>query len=62
MKDATTKREYDMSSAVTFFLVGLGMGALLTLVSNPRTEQGIRRENWRAPATQPGAAAREPAA
>jgi hypothetical protein len=48
------KNEYDLDSAVTFFLVGLGMGSFLALamVFNPK-QQRFRLErrkevrNWR---------------
>jgi hypothetical protein len=38
------KREYDVDSAITFLLVGLGIGALLTMVVNTRMEPGVSRE------------------
>jgi hypothetical protein len=42
------KSEYDMNSAITFLLVGLGIGSFLAIVLSPRTikstaEAGI---NW----------------
>jgi len=44
----TAKSEYDLYSAVTFFLVGMGVGSVLALVFNPRhrvTLEGIN--SWR---------------
>jgi hypothetical protein len=43
------KTEYDLSSAVTFFLVGLGIGSILALLFNPRQRgefEGLN-SNWR---------------
>ncbi len=45
MKPAT-KSEYDLHSAITFFLVGVGVGSVLTLVFHPRHQvalEGINR-------------------
>lgn len=36
LMENATKSEYDLYSAVTFFLVGLGVGSVLALVFNPR--------------------------
>ena len=44
------KREYDLSSAVTFLLVGLGLGSVFTILFGPSTEPGRRPEGinrWR---------------
>jgi hypothetical protein len=46
----TTKSEYDVSSAITFLLIGLGLGLVLTILSGPRTEPGYGPEEsngWR---------------
>lgn len=46
--EAATKSDYDLHSAVTFFLVGVGVGSVLALVFNPKHRvvlQGINR--WR---------------
>ena len=32
------KSEYDMQTAITFLLIGVGAGAVLTLLCNPRGE------------------------
>jgi hypothetical protein len=36
MEGATNKNEYDLNSAVTFLLVGLGIGSVLALAFNPK--------------------------
>ena len=36
MKDARNESEYDLYSAITFLLVGLGIGSLLAIVFNPK--------------------------
>ncbi len=45
------KNEYDVYSALTFFMVGLGVGSVLTLVFNPRHRialEGIKGiKGWR---------------
>jgi hypothetical protein len=55
-----TKSEYDVTSSVTFLLVGLGLGSFLTVVFGPRTKledksEGIGR-SWSPSGMQPGAA------
>jgi hypothetical protein len=44
-----TKSEYDMSSAVTFFMVGVGFGSVLALLFNPRPRVALEGINssWR---------------
>ncbi len=44
MESEMIKREYDLSSAVTFLLVGLGLGSLLAIFFSPNTEPGHRPE------------------
>jgi hypothetical protein len=44
MENEMTKSEYDVTSAVTFLLVGLGLGSFLTMVFAPRTKQAGRPE------------------
>jgi hypothetical protein len=44
MENEMTKSEYDVPSAVTFLLVGLGIGSFLTIVFGPRTKQAGRPE------------------
>jgi hypothetical protein len=41
--------EYDLTSAVTFFLVGLGVGSILALLFNPRQRGALDalNSNWR---------------
>jgi hypothetical protein len=39
--------EYDLRSAVTFLLVGLGIGAVLALVLGPAAEETIGLEQER---------------
>jgi hypothetical protein len=49
------KREYDVSSAVTFLLVGLGLGSVLTICFGLGTKAGLRPEGinrWRLPDAQ----------
>jgi hypothetical protein len=35
LMEHATKREYDTYSAITFFLVGMGVGSVLAIVFNP---------------------------
>ena len=42
-----TKSEYDLHSAVTFFLVGVGVGSVLALVFNPRHRVALEAINSR---------------
>jgi hypothetical protein len=43
--EGATKREYDLYSAVTFFLVGLGVGSVLALVFSPRQRVALEALN-----------------
>jgi hypothetical protein len=55
MASEMIKREYDLSSAVTFLLVGLGLGSVLTICFGLSTKGGLRPEginSWRLPDTQ----------
>jgi hypothetical protein len=46
--EGAMKSEYDLSSAVTFFLVGVGVGSILALVFNPRPRVALEANNsWR---------------
>jgi len=36
MERARNENEYDLYSAITFLLVGLGIGSLLAIVFNPK--------------------------
>ena len=39
-----SKTVYDLPTGVTFFLVGLGIGAILALVLSPNVEGGALRD------------------
>jgi len=43
--DDALKSEYDLYSAVTFFLVGVGVGSVLALVFNPRHRAALEGIN-----------------
>ena len=47
MNNAMMKTEYDVNSAVTFLLVGLGLGVVLAIVFDPLTKPGIRQQSNR---------------
>jgi hypothetical protein len=50
------KNEYEPYSAVTFLLLGLGIGTVVALVCNPKMRQGVELErinSWRTPGSQP---------
>jgi hypothetical protein len=53
-KGQRMKREYEVDSAITFLLIGLGIGSVLGIVLNPKQKQrvplqGTKRVNrWRA--------------
>jgi uncharacterized membrane protein YraQ (UPF0718 family) len=36
MEGATNESKYDLHSAITFLLVGLGIGSVLAIVFNPK--------------------------
>jgi len=60
MENKMMKSEYGVTSAVTFLLVGLGLGSFLTMVFGPKTKlegksEGIGR-SWSPSGTQPEAA------
>ena len=60
MENEMKKSEYDVTSAVTFLLVGLGLGSFLTMVFGPKTKlagksEGIGR-SWSPSGTQAEAA------
>jgi hypothetical protein len=42
MENTNLNTEYDLNSAVTFFLAGLGLGAVLALAFNPKLNQRWR--------------------
>jgi hypothetical protein len=41
MENKMMKSKYDLSSAVTFLLVGLGLGSVLALLLGPSAEAGV---------------------
>jgi len=50
--EPAAKSEYDLYSAIAFFLVSMGVGSVLALVFNPRHRVGLegmntRRRIWR---------------
>jgi hypothetical protein len=45
LMEGATKSEYDLYSAVTFFLVGLGVGSVLALVFSPRQRVALEALN-----------------
>jgi hypothetical protein len=54
MEGATNKSEYDLNSAITFLLVGLGIGSVLSIILNPKQRvapEEIKR--WRTSGLQP---------
>jgi hypothetical protein len=56
------KSGYDPYSAVTFLLIGLGLGAVFGMVFNPKTKQRVSPEGInrrRPPGTQPQEEAKE---
>jgi hypothetical protein len=56
------KSEYDLYSAVTFLLIGLGLGAVFGMVFNLKTKQRVRPEeinSRRPPSVQPQKEAKE---
>ena len=62
MESKMMKSEYDLSSAVTFLLVGLGVGSVLTMFFGPSIEPGLRPErinSWRYPSIQAQGEAKE---
>jgi hypothetical protein len=64
MERATNKNEYDLNSAVTFLLVGMGIGTVLALAFNPKlnTKQRAAPEeinSWRMSGMHPRSEAEE---
>jgi hypothetical protein len=46
--EGATKSEYDVYSAITFFLVGMGVGSVLAMVFNPRNRGALEGiHGWR---------------
>lgn len=49
------RNEYEPYTAVTFLLLGLGIGTVVALVCNPKLRQGAKLEGinrWRTPGAQ----------
>jgi hypothetical protein len=44
MEGATNKSKYDLNSAITFLLVGLGIGSVLSILFNPKQKRGVPEE------------------
>ena len=60
MEGATKKSQYDLNSAITFLLVGLGIGSALAIVFDPGQRvapEGIN--SWRTPRMPPQEEAKE---
>jgi len=54
------KSEYDLCSAITFLLVGLGIGSVLAIVFNPKQRVALEGINsWRTAGLQPQEEAEE---
>jgi hypothetical protein len=54
------KSEYDFNSAITFLLVGLGIGSVLAIVFNPGQRVALEGINsWRTAKMQPQEQAKE---
>jgi hypothetical protein len=63
MEGAMNKSEYDLSSAITFLLVGMGIGSILAVVFNPKQRDAPEEINsWRRPELRPRRKAEERAA
>ena len=56
MENEMMKSEYDVTSAVTFLLVGLGIGSFLTVVFGPKTKLEGTARSWSPSGTHPEAA------
>ena len=60
MEGATNKSEYDLNSAITFLLVGLGIGSALSILFNPKQRSAPEEINrWRMSGLQPRREAEE---
>lgn len=63
MEGALNKSEYDLSSAITFLLVGMGIGSILAVVFNPKQRDVPEEINsWRRSELRPRRKAEERAA
>jgi hypothetical protein len=52
-KGQRMKREYDLDSAITFLLIGLGVGSVLGIVFNPKQNRHRGTGHPASPATPP---------
>ena len=60
MVGATNKSEYDLNSAITFLLVGLGIGSVLSIVFNPKQRVAPgEMDSWRTSELRPRREAEE---
>ncbi len=60
MEGAMNEGEYDLYSAITFLLVGLGIGSLLAIAFNPKQRVAPAGVNsWRTSGLQPQREAEE---
>jgi hypothetical protein len=60
MQGARNKSEYDLNSAITFLLVGLGIGSVLSIVFNPKQRVAPEEVNrWRMSELRPETEAEE---
>ncbi len=63
MEGATNKPEYDLDSAITFLLIGLGIGSVLSILFNPKQKDAPEEINrWRMSEMRPRREAEERAA
>jgi hypothetical protein len=63
MEGATKKSEYDLNSAITFLMVGLGIGSILAVVFNPKQRDAPEEiDSWRMSELRPRREAEERAA
>jgi hypothetical protein len=63
MEGATNRSEYDLNSAITFLIVGLGIGSLLSVLFDPRPRPTQREapeeiNSWRMSELRPEREAR----
>jgi hypothetical protein len=60
MEGATNRSEYDLNSAITFLLVGLGIGSVLSILLNPK-KRAVPEEinSWRMSGLRPQREAEE---
>ncbi len=60
MVGATNNNKYDLNSAITFLLVGLGVGSVLSIVFNPKRRVAPEKiDRWRMSELRPRREAEE---